>query len=132
MMRRLSPDSVWQVPSSFQKIYAHAIEISAPGKLLLISGQIGIAPDGALPDLFEQQCKQAMSNVEALLTAADMATGDILRVTYYVTDPKNLAALSDIRQDRWGSTEPPAVTTLVVAALARPELLIEIEATAGA
>ena len=131
-MKRLNPKSVWQVPPSFQKIYAHAIEISTPEKLLLISGQIGVAPDGTVPNSFEAQCRQAMNNVEALLAAAEMSARNILRVTYYVTDSQNLTALSDVRQDRWGSTEPPVVTTLVVAALARPDLLIEIEATAGA
>jgi enamine deaminase RidA (YjgF/YER057c/UK114 family) len=37
----------------------------------------------------------------------------------------------ELRRKRWASPTPPAVTTLVVAALARPELLIEIDVTAA-
>lgn len=48
-----------------------------------------------------------------------------------VTDAENLAALGKIRNTRWGSDQPPGVTTLVVAALAAPELQVEIEVMAG-
>ncbi len=131
MFKRHNPESIWPVPESFQEIYAHAVEVSAPQKLLLISGQIGIAPDGTVPARFDDQCHQATDNVEALLAAAEMSAKNILRVTYYLTSVENLTALADIRRTRWGSKEPPAVTTLVVAGLARPELLVEIEVTAG-
>ncbi len=131
MLRRHTPASIRAVPDAFQKIYTHAVEIAAPQRLILLSGQIGVAPDGSTLATFEKQCEQAMSNVEALLAAANMSVPDILRVTYYLTDANDLAALSAIRKARWGSDEPPAVTTLVVAALAKPDLLVEIEVTAG-
>ncbi len=72
-----------------------------------------------------------MTNVEELLAAAKMAISDIVKVTYYLTRPTDLPALSEARTRRWKSDAPPAVTTLVVAALARPDLLIEIEVTAA-
>lgn len=131
MTKRHNPESIWQVPEGFQEIYTHAVEVSAPQRILLMSGQIGVAPDGTIPGRFDDQCHQSMDNVEALLAAAEMPLKNVLRVTYYLTSVKNLAALADARKARWGSTEPPAVTTLVVAALARPELLVEIEVTAG-
>jgi enamine deaminase RidA (YjgF/YER057c/UK114 family) len=99
--------------------------------MLVISGQIGIEPDGSVPAGFSAQCERAMTNVEALLADADMAVSDIIKVNYYLTRPIDLASLAEIRSGRWASEAPPAVTTLVVAALARPELLIEIEVTAA-
>ena len=96
-----------------------------------MSGQIGIAPDGMVLESFEDQCNQAMANVEALLSDAGLKRDSILRVTYYLTDAQDLAALGKIRNARWGSEQPPAVTTLVVAALAAPELQVEIEVVAG-
>ncbi len=130
-MRRFAPDTVRDVPPEFRNIYSHGVEISAPGRLLLLSGQIGIAPDGTMHETFDAQCRQSMDNIEALLADADMTTANILRVTYYLTDEKDLPALSAIRQEKWGSDEPPAVTTLVVATLAKPGLCVEIEATAA-
>ena len=131
MLKDYNPDTVREVPEKFQGIYTHAVEVAAPRKLLLLSGQIGVAPDGTTLPSFEEQCHQAMDNVEALLAAADMSLNDVLRVTYYVTSADNLAALTAARRSRWGSSKAPAVTTLVVAALAGPDLLVEIEVTAA-
>ena len=131
MLRRHTPETIRAVPEAFQKIYTHAVEIAAPQRLILMSGQIGVAPDGTTLEGFEAQCDQAMANVEALLASSSMTVSDILRVTYYLTDPGDLPALSALRKARWGSDEPPAVTTLVIAGLAKPDLLVEIEVTAG-
>ena len=130
-MKRYGPDTVREVPPEFQNIYAHGVGIAKPDQLLFLSGQIGVAPDGTTPRSFEDQCRQAMDNVEALLEDADMSLTHILRVTYYLTDARDLPALTRIRQERWRAEEPPAVTTLVVAGLANPELRVEIEVTAA-
>jgi 2-iminobutanoate/2-iminopropanoate deaminase len=130
-MKRHEPASMWQVPQGFRGIYAHAVQVRTPARLLVISGQIGVEPDGSVPVSFAGQCERAMTNVEALLADADMAVSDIIKVNYYLTRPADLPSLAEIRNRRWASESPPAVTTLVVAALARPELLIEIEVTAA-
>ncbi len=131
MLQRLTPHTIRKVPSGFERIYTHAVEVSEPKRLLFMSGQIGIAPDGKVAESFDAQCNQAMANVEALLVEAAMTRANMARVTYYLTDADNLAALGIIRNTRWGSDQPPAVTTLVIAALASPELLVEIEVVAG-
>jgi 2-iminobutanoate/2-iminopropanoate deaminase len=131
MIRRRNPSAIWPVPQSFQSIYSHAVEFTGPGKLLFISGQIGISPDGAVLEKFCDQCIQAMANVEAILASADFSVADVLRVSYFLTNSAHLPELTEIRRVQWGQFEPPAVTTIVVAALARPDLLVEIEATAG-
>lgn len=131
MLKRLSPDAIRKVPPPFKKIYTHAVEITAPQRLLFMSGQIGVAPNGETLESFDEQCHQAMANVEALLTDAGLTQVNMLRVTYYLTDAGNLPTLGQIRNARWGSDQPPAVTTLVVAALAAPELQVEIEVVAG-
>lgn len=95
--------------------------------MLFISGQVGAEPSGELANDFSGQCEQAMDNVEALLAAAGMAHGDLAKITYVVTRAENISLLGEIRRRRWGSANPPAVTVLVVvAALARPDCLIEI------
>jgi 2-iminobutanoate/2-iminopropanoate deaminase len=129
-MKRHAPTTVWQVPDGFRSIYAHAVEVGTGSRVLLISGQIGVDPDGGVPSEFSDQCDRAMTNVEELLAAAGMTISDIAKVNYYLTRSEDLPSLSEARNRRWKSDAPPAVTTLVVAALARPELLVEIEVTA--
>ena len=128
---RLNPETIRPVPEIFRGIYTHAVETSGLVRLIFISGQIGVRPDGSTAGTFLEQCHQAMTNVETLLATAGMAMSDVLRVVYYVTDPGDLSDLRQLRQTRWASDHPPAVTTLVVAALANPDLLVEIEVTAG-
>lgn len=101
-----------------------------PSGILFVSGQIGIDPNGQLPETFENQCQQAMSNVEAILEHAGFSTDGLVKLTYFLTALEHLTDLNRIRMERWSASEPPAVTTLIVAGLARKELLVEIEATA--
>lgn len=131
MLRRMAPETVRAVPEQYRGIYVHGTELAAPKRLVYLSGQIGVTADGKTPAGFKQQCHQAIDNVEALLADADMTTADIVRVVYFVTDANNLASLSEVRQTRWNEGNAPAVTTLVVAALAAPDLLVEIEVTAA-
>jgi 2-iminobutanoate/2-iminopropanoate deaminase len=127
-----SPIAVWNVPDQFKNIYSHAVEIPAGKRLLFVSGQIGIAPDGTIKSGFLEQCEQAMDNVEALLSAAEMSKVNIVKITYFLTRVEDQPDLGEVRRQRWASAEPPSVTTVVVAALARPEYLIEIEVIAAA
>ncbi len=131
MLRRLAPNSVSAVPPRYAGIFAHGIVLEKPGRLVFLAGQIGVGPDGLTRSGFAAQTHQAMDNVEALLEDAGLTRNDILRIVYYVTDAAHLGVLSDLRQERWYSKTAPAVTTLVVAALAAPDLLVEIEVTAG-
>jgi 2-iminobutanoate/2-iminopropanoate deaminase len=54
-----------------------------------------------------------------------MTHTDIVKLVFYLTRAVDLPTLGELRRKRWASSTPPAVTTLVVAALARPELLVE-------
>jgi 2-iminobutanoate/2-iminopropanoate deaminase len=125
-----NPATVWPVPPEFRAIYSHAAEARGFERMLFISGQFGVAPDGSLAAEFERQCAQA--NVEALLAAAGMGRTNIVKLTYLVTRNSDLPALGKLRRERWASSEAPAVTAMVVAGLARPDYLIEIEAVAAA
>jgi 2-iminobutanoate/2-iminopropanoate deaminase len=130
--RCLNPSTVWQVPEMFRTIYSHAFEVPAGKRLLFISGQLGVTPDGSLVSDFAGQCEQAMDNIEALLDGAGMTKAALVKITYFLIHADDAPTLSEIRRRRWGTTEPPAVTAIVVSALARPEYAIEIEAVAAA
>jgi enamine deaminase RidA (YjgF/YER057c/UK114 family) len=125
-----NPATLWQVPETFRSVYSHPAEVAAPGRVLFVSGQFGVAPDGQLPGDFAAQCERAMDNVEALLAAAGMTTADIVKLNYYATQATDFRTLVRIRQRRRSFDPAPSVTAIAVSALARPEYLIEIEAVA--
>lgn len=54
------------------------------GDVLYLSGQIGVAPDGKLPDGFEAQAKQTMENVGAALKARGLGWGDVFKCTVMI------------------------------------------------
>jgi enamine deaminase RidA (YjgF/YER057c/UK114 family) len=126
-----NPPTVWTVPEAFRTIYAHGTEVAAASRMLFVSGQFGVAPDGRLPADFAEQAALAMTNVESLLAAAGMTRSNLVKLNYYLTRASDAPTLAAIRRERWAATEPPAVTALAVSALARPEYLIEIEAVAA-
>lgn len=122
---------IWDVPEQFRGIYAHAVEVPSGQRLLFISGQVGVQPDGTVADGFGAQCDTAMTNVEALLQRAGALPAHLVKVSYLLTDAADIPALTAARQARWRAEAPPAVTVMVVAALANPGFRIEIEAVAA-
>jgi enamine deaminase RidA (YjgF/YER057c/UK114 family) len=128
-MQNHNPTTVWTVPEPFRTIYTHAREVPPGTRQLYVSGQFGVSPDGVMRPEFSAQLEQAMDNVEALLAAAGMDKADMAKATFFLTRPEDLPALGDTRRRRWAVAEPAAVTVIVVAALARPDALVEVEIT---
>jgi enamine deaminase RidA (YjgF/YER057c/UK114 family) len=95
-----------------------------------MSGQVGMDPDGKLETGFAAQAERAWSNLFAILRAAGMEKRHLVKVTYFLIRPTDLPVLREIR-DRVLEGNAPAATLLFVAALATPDLLIEIEAVAA-
>ena len=66
------------------------------GDVMYLSGQIGITPDGKLPDTFEGQAKQTMENVGAALKARGLGFGDVFKCTVFIADMKNWPAFNAV------------------------------------
>ena len=96
---------------------------------LVISGQIGMTKDGKVVDGIEGQVRQTWQNLLAIVRAAGMDVKNIVKITTFVTDPKAVLITRQIR-DEMMQGHQPASTFLVVAGLAMPSLLCEIEAEA--
>lgn len=128
----LNPSTLWQVPEPFRGVYTHATEVSRASRMLFVSGQFGVRPDGSLPETFPEQAEQAMANVEALLAAAGMSFSNVAKLNFFLTRGADAPDLLKARSARWGGSRPPAVTVVTVSALAKPEYRVEIEATAVA
>jgi 2-iminobutanoate/2-iminopropanoate deaminase len=124
-MRALNPDSVVQPASN----YAQAIEVPVGGRRLIMSGQVGVTPDGTILEGYEAQAGQIWANITALLAAADMGLTNLVSIRVYDAAPGNVAAYRTIR-DHVLNGHLVAATYVVVAGLASPQFLTEIEAEA--
>ncbi|MGH6932571.1 MAG: RidA family protein [Dongiaceae bacterium] len=117
------------VVKSFSR-YSQAVEAPANCRWLHISGQVGAMPDGTILKGFDAQARQCWVNILAILADAGMGTEDIVKVNIFVTSAEHVGASRAIR-DAALKGAAPASTFLVVAALAHPDLVVEIEAVAA-
>jgi enamine deaminase RidA (YjgF/YER057c/UK114 family) len=110
--------------------YTHVV--AGTGRLVAISGQIAFDEAGQLVgcDDAEAQARQVFENLRRCLTAAGGTFDNVIKLTYYVTDTAWLPAIRRVRDTFVDTVQPPASTAVQVAALVRPELLMEIEALA--
>jgi enamine deaminase RidA (YjgF/YER057c/UK114 family) len=77
------------------------------------------------------QAMQALDNLEAILTSAGYQLADVVRLNTYVTSVDDYVAARPAVLQRLSAAGCAFTATMLgVAALARPELLIELEATA--
>lgn len=109
---------------------AHGVEVPAGARLLFTNGQVGTRRDGTTPATTAEQAQVVFARLEAVLRAARMALSDIVRLTVFLTDERDVATFVEVRDRVMGAHKPGAII-LVVRALARPELKIEIEAIAA-
>ena len=118
------------VPPPFSR-YSQAVEAPAGARWLHVSGQVGVLPDGTMAEGAAAQMEAAWRNVLAVLEAAGMGPGDLVKVTAFLTRPEDTGLYRQVR-DRLLEGAEPASTLIVVAALAHPDWMVEIEAVAAA
>jgi len=94
--------------------YAQAV---VSGDLLFASGQIGLDPvTNRLVEGVEAQAERALANLTAVLGAAGLAAGDVVRTTIYLADMADFQKVNAI-YGRFFGASPPARSTIQVAAL---------------
>ncbi|WP_166021945.1 RidA family protein [Streptomyces chilikensis] len=110
--------------------YTHLV--TGPGRLAAVAGQMPFAPDGSLVGAGdpEAQARQVFANMRGVLAAAGAGFDDVIKLTYYVVDAAHIPAVLAVRDEFIDTTRPPASTVVQVAALYRPDLLLEVDALA--
>ena len=126
-MEFLNPETIAPPASD----YSHGVVVPAAARRLVVAGQIGLEPDGNLAEGFEGQMERCWLNLFAVLEAAGMTKRDLVKYTVFVTRPDVTAAYRKMR-DRMLEGHAPPATYVVVAGLASPDLLVEIEGEAVA
>jgi enamine deaminase RidA (YjgF/YER057c/UK114 family) len=123
----INPDTVHSTGGR----YAHAARVEGAARRLVISGQVGIAPDGTVLEGGPAQMEQALANLKAILAAEGMGFGDVVKMTVFLTDAALIPAW---RTARGAAMEGhvSASTLLIVAGLADPRFVVEVEAEAAA
>ena len=111
--------------------YTHVV-VAPDGRTVYIAGQVSFDSTGQVIGTgdFRAQAEQVYRNLGRALSSVGGSMGDLVKTTTYITDHKNVPVLREVRQKHLDQSHPPANTLLIVASLARPELLIEIEAVA--
>ena len=106
--------------------------VVAKGTLVFVRGQIGQDIDStesvAIGDV-AGQAEKAMANIEMLLREAGSRLEHVCKITIYLVDPRYREAVYRV-VGKWLKGVYPVSTGVVVSALARPEWLVEIDATA--
>jgi enamine deaminase RidA (YjgF/YER057c/UK114 family) len=109
--------------------YTHVVEVTGPGRIVYIAGQLGLKPNGDIAGDFRAQCVQAFENLKAALAAVGATFDDVVKLNNYLIDiPKNLGIYREVRDKYVNTAQPPASTTIGIPALARPDALYEVEA----
>jgi 2-iminobutanoate/2-iminopropanoate deaminase len=122
-LQHVNPESV-HAPGG----YSHGV--IASGRILVVSGQVGFDKNRKIVGAgdFAAQCAQAFENLLAVLKAGGAGPADVIRLGVILSDRQYLPALREIRARYFPAPLPSS--TLFIAGLILPELLVEVEATA--
>ncbi|HEX2438958.1 MAG TPA: RidA family protein [Methylomirabilota bacterium] len=100
------------------------------GGLVFVAGQTGRHPvSGELGKDIREQTRNTLERIKTILTAAGTSLDNVLTATTYLTRVSDLAAYNE-EYAKYFPTNKPARTTVTVATLNSPDLLIEITVTA--
>ncbi|MFL1998025.1 RidA family protein [Lysinibacillus irui] len=106
--------------------YVHQIEVTGPHRWLTLSGQIGMQPDGTIPEDAVAQLKLALENIRKNLENANMEVRDITKLVFYLVGDMEASQRKEIIGDFLGD-HLPCMTLIYVVALATPSLKVEID-----
>jgi len=109
--------------------YSHQVEITGDGRMLLLSGQVGMKPDGSIPEDPIEQLDIAFENIFRNLQAANMQVTDLVKLIFYLAGEWNTDERRTLTAAKLGGHQP-AMTLIYAAALASPALKVEIDAWA--
>ena len=130
MERRIVNPWTWQD----QMGYVQANDVSGAQRTIFLAGQGSVDGEGAPvhPGDMEAQLNQTLDNLETVLREAGAGLSDVERLNIYTTDvDRFLEAFGAVAGRLAQAGCRPASTLLGVTRLAYPEMLVEIEATAG-
>jgi enamine deaminase RidA (YjgF/YER057c/UK114 family) len=101
------------------------------GDLVVVAGTTALMPDGVIAGLGDPylQAQQVIENIASALARVGASLADVIRTRVYLVDAAHFDGFARAHGEAFGAVRP-VNTTVVVAALADPRMLIEIEVDA--
>ena len=128
IVQHLNPETLNQNPA-----FTNVIVVTGPVRMVYIGGQNAVDASGAIVGKgdIRAQTEQVFQNLQAALAAADAQLEHIIKWNIYIVHGQLLQPGLEVFQRVWGRRpSPPAITGVMVAGLANPDYLIEIDAVA--
>ena len=106
--------------------------VTEGGKTIWLAGMNAIVDEQgkSLAGDVEGQARATLRQIDAALKKAGGSLKNVVSLTVYLTDPRQLDPLVPIYREFWPDGNFPAKTTITVSTLARMGLLLEITAVA--
>jgi reactive intermediate/imine deaminase len=124
---QLSPKSFTPALGAYS--HGYAIEVGN-AKMIFVTSQLALDKNGALvSDEVGAQTKFVFENIKQILSEGGATFDDVVKVQIFLTDAKDFAKVSPIRNEYLGDAKP-ASTLVQVAALLHPGCKIAIDAIA--
>lgn len=120
-------------PYQKSRAYSPAV-ITEGGRVIWLAGHLAAEDEEgrSLAGDFDGQVRCVFRKLAATLAAANAALSDIVTMTVFITDVSNNTRFVALRREFFADDAYPASTLVTVAALNRPELMVEINAVAVA
>lgn len=114
-----------------ERAYSPAVKING-GTTVYLAGQTGYQDEKgeAYPDNFDGQARVAFARIRKTLEAAGGKLDNIVTMTVFITDMANGTRFTQLRKEFFEDERYPASALIGIKELARPEMLIEIQAIA--
>ncbi|MEM8754896.1 MAG: RidA family protein [Pseudomonadota bacterium] len=116
-------------PSSAHANYAQAVRVTGVSDLLIISGQVPIDRDGAMPEGIRAQSDQVWRNIDSQLVAAGFSKENIIKITTYLARREDMLECRASRVAYLDGVE--AASTLIICGIADETWPLEIEVMAA-
>ncbi|WP_420346989.1 RidA family protein [Pelagibius sp.] len=126
MATSFNPPGVWAPFGAFSMGV-----VQGEGQTVYLKGQVALDPEGRVVGKGDMpaQLRQVLENIQAVLAHVGGTMADIVSLTQYVTDIEAFMAAGAIRKEFFAAPFP-ATTTVEVARLYDPDLMVEITAIA--
>ncbi len=126
MATRFNPPDLWQPFGAFSMG-----AVQGEGQVVHLKGQVALDRDGQVVGKGDvrAQVRRTLENIQAALSHVGGELGDVFSLTHYTTDIDAFMGSGDIRKEFFAAPYP-VTTTVEVARLYDPDLLVEITAIA--
>ncbi len=126
MIDAINPPGVWSPFGAFSMAV-----IQGAGQIVHLKGQVALDQQSQVVGAQDMhaQVRKVLENIQGVLASMGGQMGDVVSLVHYATDIERFMGTGDIRKEFFAAPYP-VTTTVQVARLYHPDLLIEITAVA--